>query len=115
MTGQWFSPDPPVSFTNKTNHHDITEILLKVALNTINLNRNIHYLFDLVVCLHITQGNPLTVKKKIHMGFQYPHLAVSLVSNELFRYNAILFHVFFYNLCFVNLTYDVNCLLYILS
>jgi hypothetical protein len=26
----------PVSSTNKTDHHDITEILLKVALNTIN-------------------------------------------------------------------------------
>ena len=26
-----------VSFTNKTDCHDITEILLKVALNTINL------------------------------------------------------------------------------
>jgi hypothetical protein len=25
-----------VSSTNKTDHHDITEILLKVALNTIN-------------------------------------------------------------------------------
>jgi len=25
----------PVSSTNKTDHHDITEILLKVALNTI--------------------------------------------------------------------------------
>jgi hypothetical protein len=24
-----------VSYTNKTDHHDITEILLKVALNTI--------------------------------------------------------------------------------
>jgi hypothetical protein len=24
----------PVSSTNKTDHHDITEILLKVALNT---------------------------------------------------------------------------------
>jgi hypothetical protein len=35
-TGQWFSPGTPVSSTNKTNHHDITEILLKVALNTIN-------------------------------------------------------------------------------
>jgi len=34
-TGQWFSPSPSVSSTNKTNHHDITEILLKVALNTI--------------------------------------------------------------------------------
>jgi hypothetical protein len=26
-----------VSSTNKTDYHDITEILLKVALNTINL------------------------------------------------------------------------------
>jgi hypothetical protein len=26
----------PVSSTNKTDHHDITEIVLKVALNTIN-------------------------------------------------------------------------------
>jgi hypothetical protein len=25
-----------VSFTNKTDHHDITELLLKMALNTIN-------------------------------------------------------------------------------
>ena len=35
-TDQWFSPGTLVSFTNKTDHHDITEILLKVALNTIN-------------------------------------------------------------------------------
>ena len=37
-TGQWFSPCTPVSFTNKTDRHDIhvTEILLKVALKTIN-------------------------------------------------------------------------------
>jgi hypothetical protein len=34
-TGQWFSPCPPVSFTNETDRHDITEILLKVVLNTI--------------------------------------------------------------------------------
>jgi hypothetical protein len=33
--GRWFSPSPPISSTNKTDHHDITEILLKVALNTI--------------------------------------------------------------------------------
>jgi hypothetical protein len=30
----WFSP---VSSTNKTDRHDITEILLKVALNTTTL------------------------------------------------------------------------------
>jgi hypothetical protein len=34
-TGQWFSPGIPVSSTNKTDRHDMTEILLKVALNTI--------------------------------------------------------------------------------
>ena len=34
-TGRWFSPGPPVSSTNKTDRHDITEISLKVALNTI--------------------------------------------------------------------------------
>ena len=36
MTGRWFSPGTPVSSTNKSNRHDITEILLKGALNTIN-------------------------------------------------------------------------------
>jgi hypothetical protein len=36
ICGQWFSPGTPVSSTNKTDHHDITEVLLKVALNTIN-------------------------------------------------------------------------------
>ena len=34
-TGRWFSPAPPVSYTNKTDHHDIAEILLKVELSTI--------------------------------------------------------------------------------
>jgi len=33
-TGRWFSPGTPVSSTNKTDRHDITEIVLKVALNT---------------------------------------------------------------------------------
>ena len=35
-TGRWFSPGHPVSPTNKTHQHDIAEILMKVALNTIN-------------------------------------------------------------------------------
>ena len=34
-TGRWFSPGTSDSSTNKTDRHDITEILLKVALNTI--------------------------------------------------------------------------------
>ena len=32
--GRWFSPGTPPSSTTKTGHHDIAEILLKVALNT---------------------------------------------------------------------------------
>ena len=36
-TGWWFSPGMPVSSTNKTDRHDLTEILLKVALNTVAL------------------------------------------------------------------------------
>jgi len=36
-TGQWFSLGTPVSSTNKTEHHDITEISLKKVINTITL------------------------------------------------------------------------------
>jgi hypothetical protein len=36
VTGGWFSPGTPDSSTNKTDRQDITEILLKVALTTIN-------------------------------------------------------------------------------
>jgi hypothetical protein len=35
--GQWFSQGTPVSSINKTDRHNITEILLKVALSTITL------------------------------------------------------------------------------
>ena len=39
--GWWFSsPSTLVSSTNKTDCHDITEILLKVAFNTINLTQS---------------------------------------------------------------------------
>jgi hypothetical protein len=39
--GRWFSPDIPASSTTKTGRHDIAEILLKVALNTISQSINI--------------------------------------------------------------------------
>jgi hypothetical protein len=34
---RWFSPGTLVSSTNKTDHHNIAEILLKRALNTTTL------------------------------------------------------------------------------
>ena len=64
MTGQWFSTGTPVSSTNKTDLHDITEILLKVALNTINLqcynfvDTHVFFLlmfdFDFFFCFQVT-------------------------------------------------------------
>jgi hypothetical protein len=52
--GRWFSPGTPASSTTKTGRHDITEILLKVALNTIkqtNKQTNIHILLSSVLSL----------------------------------------------------------------
>ena len=44
-TGRWFSPSPPLSSTNKTDRHDIIEILLKVVLNTITLTLTLLMIF----------------------------------------------------------------------
>ena len=43
-TGRWFSPGPTVSSTNKTDRHDIAEILLKVALNTLKQTNKLAYI-----------------------------------------------------------------------
>jgi hypothetical protein len=37
--GRWFSPGTPASSTTKAGRHDIAEILLKVAINTIKSNQ----------------------------------------------------------------------------
>jgi len=43
QVGGFLSPGPPVSSTNKTDRYDITEIFLKVVLNTIKqTNINLH-------------------------------------------------------------------------
>ena len=42
--GLWFSQTTPSSSTNKTDHHNTTEILLKVTLNTINTNKALNSL-----------------------------------------------------------------------
>ena len=50
VTGRWFSPGTPDFSTNKTDRHNITKILLKVALNTIN--QTIFYVYCLLICIH---------------------------------------------------------------
>jgi hypothetical protein len=62
-TSQWFSL---VSTTNKTDRHDITEILLKVALNTIKqTNQKYQLMFSCLICiiLHVSISS-LTVSLK---------------------------------------------------
>ena len=54
-TDRWFSL---ISSTNKTDHYDITQILLKVVLNTINQT----YLIDKILLIDccLTSSNTLT-------------------------------------------------------
>ena len=52
MTSQWLSPGTPVSSTNQTDGHDITDILLKVALNTLTVAVYISFFFVFVFLHH---------------------------------------------------------------
>jgi hypothetical protein len=56
-TGRWFSLGTPVSSINKTDCHDITEILLKVALNTIiQPNHSILVHHEYLINIHNLHG-----------------------------------------------------------
>jgi hypothetical protein len=51
--GRWFSLGTPASSTTKTGHHDIAEILLRVALNTINQIKSNHiFICSLIIFLY---------------------------------------------------------------
>ena len=62
-TGQWFSLGTPVSSTNKTNCNDLTAILLKVAINTINPDI-VNYFFRSDI---VTDLFELDIFKDIHV------------------------------------------------
>jgi hypothetical protein len=70
---RWVSPGPSVSSANKTDRHDIIEILLKVALSTIkqtnkqaNSETLIYNTIKELICVirHIAQVIPDTVPGK---------------------------------------------------
>ena len=70
---RWFSLGPPVSSTNKTDRHKITEILLKVTLNTIK------------------QTNKQTEVERKNLGFffffaDFGFRIKKIVSGSVFRY-----------------------------
>ena len=61
-TGQWFTPSTPISSTSKTDCHNITEILLKVELNTIKPKQNQR--------LYLTSNYYWTPKRPRHMALE---------------------------------------------
>ena len=64
MTGGWFYPDHPVFSSNKTDHHDITEILLKVTLSTIKQTKQTNYKLPInyMYILYLDYGFPCLVR-----------------------------------------------------
>ena len=83
----------PVSSTNKTDHHDITEILLIVALNTTNLaythftlTRSIHVPMDIRIMALDMNPNVMMVNwtpignTDIHDGLNSLSFTIVIVS-----------------------------------
>jgi hypothetical protein len=58
----WFSPDHPVFSSNKTDHHNITEILLKVTLSTIKQTKQTNYKLPINYILYLDYGFPCLVR-----------------------------------------------------
>ena len=71
MAGQWFSPGTSCSSTNKTDYLDITEILLKVALNTITLT------------LTLIRNYKIYLKYSFHCSIIYVKLLFIIENNIL--------------------------------
>ena len=89
-TGRWFFPAFPVSFTNKTDRHDITEILLKVALNPLNQTKpNVLYfsVFRLVNYYCFFWLFPQIIKTKFHKLVL--HTKLEVYSTFLFYFDFV--------------------------
>jgi hypothetical protein len=68
--GLWFSPGTLISSTNRTDHHNKTEILLKVALNTVTLPLTLSYSlfisgFEIFACFWFIQSNVVSEKQQL--------------------------------------------------
>ena len=70
--GRWFSLGTPASSTTKTGRHDIAEILLKVALSTINQSSVIILLNVHREACRITKKKHLTTINNVHLTVAYP-------------------------------------------
>ena len=78
-TGQWFSQGPPVSSTNKTDCHYKTEILLKMALNTIKqTNNKMLYHWNLPLL-------PVLIRLCFYFSLPWPGIVTSSSDQTLYQ------------------------------
>jgi hypothetical protein len=77
----------PVSSTNKTDQHDITEILLKVVLNTINITLTLYnwYVTDYLqtIELQISPYGPQIIRKLAKDHKSYGSAGMALCAHYL--------------------------------
>jgi hypothetical protein len=109
---RWFSSGTPVSSTNRTDRHDITEILFKVALNTItpiditSVSTNLLSYFgtlleDVVFYLYFTIITTTTMRNLNNSN--YVHVIPATKNLEMYtpstlsttNYNSVLIHLEF--------------------
>ena len=93
--GWWFSPGTPVSSINKSDRHDITEILFKVAIDTINQTKLLVYHWYTLSWLgtgtSITSGGAMLVKfkrrKSVSLGNAWRnelwHIVLSMCCHDI--------------------------------
>ena len=96
--GRCFFPGPPVSSANKSDRHDITEILLKVALNTIK---------QLTCCLVRKQVGNNTLAFKYLPASVREHIFSYIIlysASSLFSYNMAI-------TSYISIFYSVSSLL----
>jgi hypothetical protein len=77
----WFSLDTAVSSTNKTDRHNISVILLKVALTTITLNPEYNdWIIRVIKHTEIITNHIISVKLPYTKGAPYPIVLVFWIS-----------------------------------
>ena len=93
--GRWFPPGTPAASTTNTGGHDIAEILLKVALSTINQISQIKYK------LYWCRRHIYFTKSMVHeTGTEYHYLIISLYGSCCLIFMFCVIFCLMYPYCF---------------